>query len=184
MSNREKYMDRVTIGERNPHNAVISLYEYNDAWPILFEDEAEKIRAVLGGRALQIEHVGSTSVPSLCAKPIVDILLVVDDSSAEASYVPDMEAAGYTLRIREPDWFEHRMFKGPNVDINLHVFSKGTTEIRRMLLFRDWLREHEDERELYAQTKRELARRTWKHIQDYADAKSDVVQDIMKRAYR
>jgi GrpB-like predicted nucleotidyltransferase (UPF0157 family) len=85
-------------------------------------------------------------VPGLCAKPIIDMLLAVPDSSAEPAYAPDMERAGYVLRIREPDWYEHRMFKGPATDINLHVFSVGCVEIERMLRFRDWLRSNDADR--------------------------------------
>ena len=87
-----------------------------------------------------LEHAGSTSVPGLAAKPRIDIMLAVPDSADEPSYVPALEAAGYVLRIREPDWYEHRVFKGPDTDVNLHVFSAGCPEIARMLLFRDWLR--------------------------------------------
>jgi hypothetical protein len=102
---------------------------------VLFARKAARIRAALGGRAVQVEHVGSTSVPGLAAKPIVDILLAVPDSADEQAYVPALEAAGYVLRAREPDWFEHRLFKGPDADINLHVFTAGAAEIDRMLLF-------------------------------------------------
>lgn len=128
------------------------------------------------------KHVGSTSVPGLCAKPIIDIVLVVENSADESSYVPYLEAAGYKLRIREPEWFEHRMFKGPDTNINLHVFSRGTPEIDRMLRFRDWLRYNESDREKYAQVKRNLAKKEWRHVQHYADAKTAVVQEIMERA--
>jgi GrpB-like predicted nucleotidyltransferase (UPF0157 family) len=93
-----------------------------------------------------------------------------------------MEAAGYRLVIREPDWFEHRVFKGPDTNINLHVFSPGCPEIARMVGFRDWLRTHPDDRDLYARTKRELATRTWKYVQNYADAKTQVVEEIVARA--
>ncbi len=86
------------------------------------------------------------------------------------------------LRIREPDWFEHRLFKGFDPAVNLHVFSDGASEIERMVRFRDWLRSSDTDRELYARTKRELAQRTWRHVQHYADAKSAVVQEIMSRA--
>ena len=125
----------------------------------LFEREADRIRAVLGSRALRIEHTGSTSVPGLAAKPIIDILLVVADSADEGAYLPALEAAGYVLRIREPDWHEHRMFKGPDTEVNLHVFSSGCPEIDRVLMFRDWLRTHAADRDLYARTKLALARR-------------------------
>jgi GrpB-like predicted nucleotidyltransferase (UPF0157 family) len=126
--------------------------------------------------------VGSTSVPGLAAKPIIDILLVVPDSADEPSYLPALKSAGYVLRVREPGWFEHRLFKGPDTDINLHVFSAGAAEIDRVLRFRDWLRVTPTDRDLYLQAKRELAQRTWRHVQHYADAKTAVIQEIMDRA--
>jgi GrpB-like predicted nucleotidyltransferase (UPF0157 family) len=133
---------------------------------------------------LLLEHVGSTSVPGLAAKPRIDILLGVSSSADEAAYVPALEASGYVLRIREPAWHEHRLLKGPETDLNLHVFSQGCPEIDRMLRFRDWLRSHDADRELYARTKRELARRDWKYTQEYADAKTAVVEEILARAQR
>jgi GrpB-like predicted nucleotidyltransferase (UPF0157 family) len=93
-----------------------------------------------------------------------------------------MEAAGYVLRIREPHWFEHRVFKGPDTNINLHVFTQGCPEIDQMRLFRDWLRMHATDRDAYAAKKRELASQDWKYTQDYADAKTDVVRGILARA--
>lgn len=179
---REDYLDRVTLAERVPLMGPVALFEYDEGWPGLFEREAARLAAALGKAALQIEHVGSTSVPGLCAKPIIDILLAVADSGDEAAYLPQMEAAGYTLRIREPEWFGHRMFKGPDTDVNLHVFSDGCPEIQRMLVFRHRLRTDEADRELYAQAKRRLAAQTWRHVQDYADAKTAVVADILARA--
>jgi GrpB-like predicted nucleotidyltransferase (UPF0157 family) len=131
---------------------------------------------------VRIEHVGSTSVPGLPAKPIIDIALELPDSSDEAAYVPDMEAVGYVLRIREADWFEHRLFKGPDIDINLHTFSAACAEVDRMLRFRDWLRTNAADRELYTHTKRELAARDWKYMQQYADAKTAVIKEITARA--
>ena len=178
----DEELQKNVVGELKPHNAPITLVEYDPNWPKLFEQEANRIRSVLGSKALQIEHVGSTSVPGLCAKPIIDMLLVVKDSADELSYVPALEAAGYILRIRESDWFERRLFKGPDTDINLHVFSSGTSEIDRMLRFRDWLRSNENDQEKYAQVKRSLAKNKWRHIQHYADAKTSIVQEIMERA--
>ena len=171
-----------TLGEVKLHNAPIVLAEYDPAWPALFEREAARMRATLGENIVQLEHVGSTSVPELAAKPRIDILLVVTDSSHEASYVLALESAGYVLRIREPNWHEHRMFVGPDTPLNLHVFSVGCIEIERMLGFRNWLRTHSEERALYERTKRELAAREWKHVQNYADAKSEVVEQILARA--
>ena len=170
------------VGEVVEHNATIELADYDEAWPRLFEREAARIRGALGTKALRIEHVGSTSVPGLAAKPIIDIDLVVADSSDEGAYVPELEAAGYVLRIREPDWYEHRCFKGPETNVNLHTFSEGCEEVERNVAFRDWLRTHEDDRELYLSVKRELATHDWKYVQNYADAKSAVVQEILARA--
>ena len=178
----DEELQAVTVGERKPHNAPITLAEYDAQWPSLFEREAERIRTALGDRALRLEHTGSTSVPGLAAKPIIDITLIVRDSADEPSYVPPLEAAGYVLRIREPHWLEHRLLKGPDTDVNLHVFSEGSVEIDRMLGFRDWLRAHPEDRDLYERTKRELATRTWRHVQHYADAKTAVVEEIIARA--
>lgn len=175
-------LEEVLVGELQPHNTPITLTEYNPGWPGVFAREAGRIQAALGDTALRIEHVGSTSVPGLAAKPIIDILLVVPDSADEASYLPALEGAEYRLRIREPGWFEHRLFKGPDTDINLHVFSAGAIEINRMLRFRDWLRVTGSDRDLYLGAKRDLAQREWRHVQHYADAKTAVIQEIMDRA--
>jgi GrpB-like predicted nucleotidyltransferase (UPF0157 family) len=131
---------------------------------------------------LRVEHAGSTSVPGLAAKPVIDVVLAVADSADEGSYVTDLEAAGYWLKIREPDWYQHRMFKGPESEANLHVFSGGCPEIARMLLFRDWLRTNAADREFYARTKIALAQREWSEVQAYADAKTTVVNEILSRA--
>ena len=173
-----------TVGERQPLNSAIYLAPYDPAWPSLFTRLATQIREALGDAILLLEHVGSTSVPGLSAKPIIDMVLAVADSSDESSYVKPLEEKGYTLRIREPDWYEHRLLKPLEVEGNLHVFSAGCEEIERMLLFRDWLRIHADDRLLYEEKKRELAARTWKYTQNYADAKAEVVQEILARARR
>jgi GrpB-like predicted nucleotidyltransferase (UPF0157 family) len=110
------------------------------------------------------------------------MLLVLANSADEPAYVPAMEGAGYVLRTREPDWSEHRLFKAPDSNINLHVFSSGCPETARMLAFRDWLRMNATDRDLYARTKLELAHKHWKDVQNYADAKSAVVEEIMARA--
>jgi len=137
----------------------------------------------LGRRVLLLEHVGSTSIPGLAAKPKIDVLLVVANSADEQSYVSSLEKAGFVLHIREPMWHEHRMFTGSRTALNLHVFSDGCPEIERMLRFRNWLRDNSADRKLYDQAKRKLARRRWKYIQHYADAKSEVVEQILKRGH-
>ena len=175
-------MQAIWVGEVPILGTTVHLAPYDPAWPALFEREATRIRAALGTLVRLLEHAGSTSVPGLSAKPIIDIVLAVPDSADEPAYVPDMEAAGYVVTIREPDWFEHRVFKGPDTNINLHTFSEGCSEIDKMLGFRDWLRTHDEDRDLYERTKQDLAAREWRYIQHYADAKTEVVESIIARA--
>ena len=175
-------LEQRRIGGPRQLKGRIELSEYDPRWPELYAEHAARLRAALGDRAVRLEHVGSTSVPGLPAKPIIDIGLEVPDSADEPAYVEELEAAGYLLRVREPEWFEHRLFNTPQRDVNLHVFSAGCSETDRMVRFRDWLRGNDADRELYLQTKRELAARDWKYMQQYADAKSGVVERIMARA--
>jgi GrpB-like predicted nucleotidyltransferase (UPF0157 family) len=178
----DEELQRVRLEPLTFQEGPVTLVESDLNWPILFEREAVRVRQVLGPSVVRLEHAGSTSVPGLVAKPIIDIILVVLNSADEPSYVPALTAAGYRLVIREPNWFEHRLFKGPDTDINMHVFTDGADEVDRMLRFRDRLRADERDRELYARTKRTLAGQHWRHVQHYAEAKSDVVQQIMERA--
>lgn len=167
-----------------PLTKPIVLVEPDPGWPALFHREAARIRATLGHRAVRLEHTGSTSVPGLAAKPCIDITMTVADVLDEPAYAPDLEAAGYRLVIREqePDWYDHRVFKGPDTNVNLHVFSAGCRELDRMIGFRDWLRTHDDDRQLYEATKRALIKQDWQFVQNYADAKGEVVEQIAARA--
>jgi GrpB-like predicted nucleotidyltransferase (UPF0157 family) len=160
----------------------ILIADYDPQWPDLYNREAGRIRAVLGERILRLEHAGSTAVPGLAAKPLIDIVLEVADSADEDAWLRDLEAHGYRLRIREPEWNEHRMLKGPATNINLHVYSRGCPEIEKTLKFRDRLRNDPADRALYEQEKRRLAERHWDNVQDYADAKTAIVEDILSRA--
>lgn len=178
----DEYIQKVIVNGNVEHNQTIQLNPYDEKWPALFEREKERILKILKDKALMIEHIGSTSVSGLMAKPIIDILLVVEDAGKEEDYMDDLCRHGYILRVREPDFENHHMFKGPDTDIHLHVFSKGSKEIEKYLLFRNYLRLHDDARELYENTKKELAKKTWKYVQNYADAKSEVVQKILSEA--
>lgn len=182
MSEDDARIEAAMVGGPRVHDATIHLADYDPQWPAWFAREEERIRRILGERVLLLEHVGSTSVPGMAAKPRIDILLIVPDSADEAGYVPALEAQGYRLAIREPDWYEHRCFKGPDTDVNLHVFSPGCIEIERMLAFRDRLRSNVEDFQLYLNTKRELSARTWKYVQHYANAKGAVVEEIIARA--
>jgi GrpB-like predicted nucleotidyltransferase (UPF0157 family) len=177
----EAVLPEFTVGPVEPLPGRIALYEYDPRWPERYGDVAARVNAALGDRVVRIEHVGSTSVPGLAAKPIIDIVLEVPDSADEPAYAGDLENAGYVMRIREPDWYEHRMFWVPG-SVHLHVFSAGCPETDRMVRFRDHLRSDAADRDLYARTKRDLAARDWKYMQQYADAKTEVIGEIMARA--
>ena len=178
------YQEKVTIGEVDKPHGKIVLQEYDARWQDMFDREKAKIDRALAGTRHTVEHVGSTSVAGLCAKPIIDILLTVEDSGNESMYVGALEAEGYWLRVREPEWHAHRMLKGKGPEVNLHVFSEGCAEAKRMLDFRDRLRTDDADRQLYAATKRALAEKIWECIQDYADAKSAVVAEILSHTER
>lgn len=177
-------LEAYSVDVIQPLTGPIELAESDPAWPALFDREEARIRALLGDRVVRLEHTGSTSVPGLAAKPCVDITMTVADVLDEPAYMPDLAAAGYRLVIREhePEWYDHRVLKGPDTNVNLHVFSAGCRELDRMVGFRDWLRSHPEDRDLYERTKRELVTRDWAFVQNYADAKGDVVEEIAARA--
>jgi GrpB-like predicted nucleotidyltransferase (UPF0157 family) len=175
-------IEAASVGAPPRQYQEIVVADYDPQWPRWFEQAADRIRGALGEGALELHHVGSTSVPGLAAKPLIDINLVVPDTTDEDAYVPKLEPLGYVLRVREPDWFEHRLLRGYDPPVNLHVFPPDCEEVERMLVLRDWLRAHDEDRELYERTKRELASKEWKYVQNYADAKSAVVGKILANA--
>lgn len=171
----------IPVNTPTPVDGKVILLPYDPQWAGMYESEAEHIRKALGERALVLEHIGSTSVPGLVAKPCIDILLGVADSSDEDSYVPQLDAAGFVLRLRHPDWNEHRAFKSERINVNLHVWTVGDSEIDRHLEFRDWLRTYPEDRDLYAEAKRRIAAESHATMPDYAEAKNEVVQQIQDR---
>lgn len=170
------------IGAPNRLTGPVVIHDYDPSWPLLYEREQERIRAALGPLALAVEHVGSTSVPGLAAKFLIDVDLIVADPTDEDAYVPALVAAGYVLRVREPDWYEHRLLKGFAPEVNLHVFGPDCDEHLRHLIFRDWLRSHPEDRDRYAAEKRRIAALPLEFMAQYADQKTDVVVDILRRA--
>jgi GrpB-like predicted nucleotidyltransferase (UPF0157 family) len=173
----DEYLDRVLVGGREHRRVEIVAYEV--AWPARYEAERARIGAALGTAALRIEHVGSTAVPGLAAKPIVDILVAVDDPSDEAAVVRPLEDAGYVLRVREEG---HRMLRTPAGDVHIHLWRSGSDDERRHLLFRDWLRHDGADRARYASAKRALAEKDWPDMNHYAEAKGPVIAEIMGHA--
>jgi GrpB-like predicted nucleotidyltransferase (UPF0157 family) len=182
----EEAIRAANVGTPETLKGQIRIAPYDPAWPLVYEEEAAHIRAVLP-HAAGLFHAGSTSVPGLAAKPLLDMVLVVADPADEDSYVPPLRALGYALAIREPDWYQHRVLKKAGLSTalpqaNLHVFPPECAETARMLRFRDHLRSHPADRALYERTKLQLASKDWQFMQNYADAKTEVVAEIMARA--
>jgi GrpB-like predicted nucleotidyltransferase (UPF0157 family) len=168
------------------HDVGLVLVDHDPRWSDLYGELAQRIRAALGSRVLGLEHVGSTAVPGLPAKPVIDIDLAVADSDDEDAYVPDLTAAGFRLRVREPWWYGHRMLRADQPRANLHVFAADSPEPVRHRIFRDWLRQSTDDRDLYASTKAEAAAAAnalGEHVMQYNARKQAVVREIYARAF-
>ena len=174
------------VGER-PAVTPIEVVDPDPSWCAQFDELAGRIRSALGERVLSLEHVGSTSVPGLPAKPVIDIDLTVVDAGDEASYVPALEGVGYVLRIREPNWHQHRCLMATSPGSNLHVWSPDCPEAIRHRMFREWLTAHPDDRGRYAAAKRAAADATNAAAEDlmaYNQRKQAVIRDILDRAFR
>jgi len=171
------------VGVRPASWDSVAIVDPDPAWPDLYEAAASAIRGALGLLAVTVEHVGSTAVRGLPAKPVIDIDLTVEGTSDERYYLPVLAGLGYRLVLREPWWCGHRMLVSRAEDINLHVWPVGAPEPVRHLLFRDWLRNHREDRELYAATKRQLAEATGQRPAEYSLAKNDVIDDIYRRIF-
>ena len=176
---RAAYLDSVLTGGRQPVTVVLA--DHDPAWADRFQSVRELVETALDGRALAVEHVGSTAVPGLAAKPVDDVQVTVDDVEDEAAYAPALVGAGLVLRVREPG---HRMFRTPARDVHVHVHGPGDPALAERLDLRDHLRRSPGDRALYEATKRALAGRAWPDMDDYADAKSDVIAEILARARR
>jgi GrpB-like predicted nucleotidyltransferase (UPF0157 family) len=165
-----------------PRHVWVVLVEHSPVWAALFRQQERRIRSTLGPLAVRVEHVGSTSVQGLPAKPVLDICLAVPDPRDEPRFVPALRRWGYRLRTREPDWFEHRLLVQRDPAVNLHVFAPDCPELTQMIRFRDRLRSDPVDRQRYAATKHVLASRPWPSVQDYAEAKTDIITSILTAA--
>jgi GrpB-like predicted nucleotidyltransferase (UPF0157 family) len=175
-------MNRVEyLRGRDSLNGRVELVEYDAGWTEIFSDLRADILSALGSSISRLEHVGSTSVPGLASKPVIDIVLLVKDSAAEETYIPRLEAVGFLHHLREPGWFEHRLLKHKVHQVNLHVFSAGCEEATRMIRFRDYLRSNQDGRIEYEQIKRKVADQKWTFMQDYADAKGKTIRVLLSQ---
>lgn len=169
------------VGEPPKRWQSIVIEDYDPAWADRFDGERARIENALD--LLAIEHVGSTSVPGLPAKPIIDIDVLLEDTAEESRFIPLLEGLGYRLVLREPWWFGHRLLVNAEEDVHLHVWPRDAAEPVRHRLFRDWLRTHPDDRDLYATTKRRLAHETADRPGDYTMAKSEVIDQIFARIF-
>ena len=175
---RDAYLDKVLVGGREPL-AVVTLLDYDPSWVDRFAELHHEISMALRSVALSVQHIGSTAVPGLVAKPIVDVLLTVSHISDEAAYRLPLERAGFGLRVLGSD---HRMFRTGARDAHIHVYEPTNQAVQDYLDFRDWLRVDLASRQLYGVTKRQLAQRMWSDRNDYAAAKSEVIQELLARA--
>lgn len=167
-----------------PEPVTVTLHPADSAWAAVFADHRRRILEALPGSGTDapvVEHIGSTAVPGLAAKPIVDIVVVVADITAEATYLDQLLAAGYELRVREPG---HRLVRTPARDVHVHVYERGAAAVDEYLLLRDHLRVDADDRALYERTKLELLDRSWDDMNAYAEAKTAVITAIKERARR
>jgi GrpB-like predicted nucleotidyltransferase (UPF0157 family) len=171
------------VGERPKKWESIVIEDYDPTWVERFAAVHRELSEALGELVVGVEHVGSTSVPGLPAKPIIDVDLLLPEAVEEVDYVPALERFGYRLVLREPWWYGHRMLVSAAEDVHLHVWPQNAPEPVRHKLFRDWLRSHPADRELYASTKRRLARETEEQSGDYTMAKSDVIDEIFARIF-
>ncbi|MFT0213129.1 GrpB family protein [Pseudomonas sp. F1_0610] len=167
-----------------PEPELLSIEPYNKNWPDLFKKHQTQIKKALGDNAIAIEHIGSTAVEGLAAKPIIDIDLIVLNSANELSYVPALEAIGYELRVREPSWYQHRCLRLLPNKVNLHVFSLNCAEAKRHILFRNWLRSNIADRNLYAQVKLSALSDDLELMMDYNKRKHEVIHAIYQRAFK
>jgi len=177
VSNSDEAVENEFLIGGNERRDIV-LVAYDPSWPARFQDEWAKITTALGTEAIRIEHIGSTAVPGLAAKPIIDVLVTVADIEDEPRYLPALQRAGYVLRVRER---AHRMVRTPELDVHVHIWPDGDPAVTAYLAFRNRLRSSIADRDLYAATKRRLAQQDWPTMDHYADAKSDVILQILSR---
>lgn len=174
----DAYLDSVLVGGREERQ--VEIVDYDPCWPEMFEEHRRRILTAIGGTARTVEHIGSTAVVGLAAKPIVDVMVTVDNPDDETTYLRALEEAGYVLRVREPG---HRMLRTTERDVHVHIWQVGSDDEERHLLFRDHLRSAPDDRDAYAALKRSLAGQ-WRDVNYYAEAKGPFIRRMVESARR
>ncbi|CAD5990986.1 GrpB family protein [Agreia sp. COWG] len=162
-----------------PESRTLTLHDHDPRWAERYLEERRRILEALVGHEIEVEHIGSTAVPGLAAKPIVDIVVAVDDITAEEDYLDQLIEVGYELRVREPG---HRLVRTPQREVHVHIYERGDGAVGDYLLLRDHLREDVQDRALYQGVKQQLIARNWSDMNEYAEAKSEVIAAIKGRA--
>ncbi len=165
-----------------PAPTPIEIVDYKVDWPHRYLDLAAAIRAAMGAKALNVDHVGSTAVVGMAAKDVIDIDLTVAHPSREHTYLPALEPLGYHLVIREPHWYEHRCLCRDEPRVNLHVFGPDSPEPIRHRIFRDWLTTHPDARATYREAKLAAIPGGGTGM-DYNTRKTTTIRDIYQDAF-
>lgn len=187
------YEYRPELVERIANRKVtppITILEPKPEWPQRFEEVKSRIEKALGSFVIETAHSGSTGVPGLPAKDILDIDLTLKDVTDEESYVKPLEDAGFRFLLREPGWHQHRFFVEDWPDayhVNLHVWGPDSPEVIRHRIFRDWLLKTPSDLQLYAKVKREAADQAviaGDSMMDYTQRKDKTIQEILERAFR
>lgn len=161
----------------------VEVTEYHPDWLELFEKEAEKIRQVLKGELVAIHHIGSTSVAGLKAKPIIDIMPIVHDIDRMEAYFELMQQIGFEQRGEKGIPGRRFFQKGGHLRTHhVHMYAAGNPEIERHLAFRDYLRTHPDEGEVYGELKAALAKKFPYNIESYINGKDELVKEIERKA--
>lgn len=169
-----------------PDTRPVAVVDPRASWPTDGEALIHRVQNALGPRALRLDHIGSTSVVGLPAKPIIDIDLTVANPSKEEDWLPQLENVGFVLTVREPWWFHHRMLETPERDAHIHVFGPGSAEPLKHVILRNWLRESAEDRDLYAKAKRAAAAVTvarGETLNEYNGRKQQVLRAIYQRAF-
>ncbi|GAB2760390.1 GrpB family protein [Nocardioides salsibiostraticola] len=168
---------------QTPAAEVIEVVGYDPSWSSAYDILRGRIVQALGDAVMSVEHVGSTSVRGLAAKPVIDIDLTVADSGDEATWLRALEDLGMELTVREPEWEQHRCLRARDPRGNVHVWSPGSIEARRHVAFRDWLRAHPSDRDDYARTKRAVAAEGHTDVMAYNNAKGAMIYDLYERIF-
>jgi GrpB-like predicted nucleotidyltransferase (UPF0157 family)/protein associated with RNAse G/E len=161
---------------------TVTLSPYHAEWPVLFRDEATQLQSAIGAHVLDIQHVGSTSIPGIPAKPIIDIAVAVDNFEAAAICIQPLEALGYHYRGEAGIPRRHYFSKGDPSTYHLHMNEISSADWQQQIAFRDYLRQHPAQALAYAQLKIQLAQQFPTDRLAYTESKSGFIAGVLQKA--